>query len=134
MAETFRSKLSSFGKDDPGERRSLYCDRRDAGRISIPEARNGSLDQLAAESADALRPLVLSWRGTLEAGRHAPASAGGDQQHRVTHDAAEPVLQTADIASARTARSAPGDHSEARHSGAGRRGGTGAADRGGDSS
>ena len=49
------------------------------GAFRFPRARDGSLDQPAAESAHAVRPVVLSRRGAPEARRHAAAGAGGDQ-------------------------------------------------------
>ena len=71
LAETFRREFRRAGPDHPGERRSGHRDRRDARRIPVPAARHRSLDQPAAESADALRPVVLSRRGAPETRRDA---------------------------------------------------------------
>ncbi len=91
LAQAFRRASQRAGPGHPGERRAGYRDRRHARRIPLPlESR--SLDQPAAESAVALRPLVLSRGGPPEARRHPAAGAVRTQPHRPAHDAAELFL------------------------------------------
>src|SRR5207248_2988078 len=116
------------GPGHPGEWRSVHRDRRDAGRIPPSVAGDRSLDQPAAESAHAIRTVVLSRRGAPETWRDATAGANRDERHRAPDDGAEPVLQAPVAARGRPARCAPGSHTEACDPGAGGRSGDGAAD------
>jgi MacB-like periplasmic core domain len=82
-------------------------------RNSVAAAGDGSLDQLTVESADEIRPVVLSRHRATEAWRDVRAGTSRDERHRAALGTAESVLQACDVPSTQSARCVGGNDGKA---------------------